>query len=170
MRTRIVNDMTGKPFMAYVTLSKLEREIVLGYGVPAFYGPGGMGPDRPEKSATVRFGGACGVPHLYLADTLDNFRNALVEEIGRRKESRKLTSQLTREARAEKQREEDYKAGWLAFPAGQFMDAMRGTKRYPMDVRCPFSRPERAAAWRDGYAAAHASMFDDEEHDAQFDS
>lgn len=49
---------------------------------------------------------------------------------------------------------DDEAAGFEAFPAGQWMDAMRGTKSYPSDVRCPYRNPERVAAWTKGYNAA----------------
>jgi hypothetical protein len=38
------------------------------------------------------------------------------------------------------------------------MDAMRGTKSYPDDVRCPYRAPARVAAWTKGYNAALAAL------------
>jgi hypothetical protein len=52
----------------------------------------------------------------------------------------------------------DETAGFQAFPAGQWMDAMRGTKSYPGHVRCPFRAPARVAAWTKGYNAALAAL------------
>lgn len=35
--------------------------------------------------------------------------------------------------------------------SGRLADAMRGTKSYPDAPRCPFTNPDRAAAWKAGY-------------------
>lgn len=54
----------------------------------------------------------------------------------------------------------DEQTGFEAFPSGRYMDAMRGTKSYPSDVRCPFRQPNRAAAWATGYEAAKDAILD----------
>lgn len=158
MRVKVIKDRDGKPFMAMVTLSPVEREIVLARRVPAIYAPGGMGPDLPEKSATVRFGGACGSPWRYLDASLEAFRAALRDEADFIKASRKMSRAAAREKRKLAQHEADARAGFHAFPSGQFADALRGTKGYPDHARCPYRKPERVAAWTAGYNAAHDAM------------
>ncbi|RUV84335.1 hypothetical protein EOA60_04545 [Mesorhizobium sp. M1A.F.Ca.IN.020.06.1.1] len=82
----MVRDKNGEPYSAMVTLNKVERQIVLAYAVPMIYAPGGMGPDRPDNSATVRFGGACFTDvEKNLRASLDAFKAALRGEIERRK-------------------------------------------------------------------------------------
>lgn len=61
------------------------------------------------------------------------------------------------------QAEQDYDAGWYAFPLTQWMDAERGLRSYPsLQIRCPFKKPERVAAWNKGFDEAHeAAMQED---------
>jgi hypothetical protein len=53
--------------------------------------------------------------------------------------------------------------GFQAFPAGQWMDAMRGTKSYPTHVRCPYRQPEKVAAWTEGYDEAQGLVMEEAE-------
>ena len=63
---------------------------------------------------------------------------------------------MTQLNRAERVRQQaaDFRAGWLAFPGAHWMDSRRGTKGEPDHADCPFRRPDRVAAWEQGYSAA----------------
>lgn len=51
-------------------------------------------------------------------------------------------------------------SGYDAFVsiAGRIMDAMRGSKSYPDLPRCPYSNPDRKAAWSAGYDRAETQF------------
>ena len=104
------------------------------------YSPGGMGLDDypPAEGGTVRFGGAC-------------FVNAEASLRASVKAFQQAVQAVLDEADA-------YHAGFNAFPAGRWMDALRVAKCFPKHARCPFKNPERVAAWQHGYADAHVSL------------
>lgn len=51
-------------------------------------------------------------------------------------------------------------SGYNAFVsiAGRLMDAMRGTKSHPDYPRCPYSNPDRKAAWNAGFDRAETQF------------
>jgi hypothetical protein len=51
-----------------------------------------------------------------------------------------------------------YERGFGDFPAGRYMDAMRGTKSYPSYPRCPFRIPNKAKAWQIGFDDAMSAI------------
>lgn len=145
MRYSLIRAPDGVAYAATVTLTDRERTLVLTRRVPMIYSPGGMGPDDPRESATVRFGGACYVDvEPKLRACLAAFRSALQTAIA--------------EEDARRAEVEAEMAGFEAFPAGRYMDALRGTKGFPSPVRCPYRNAARIAAWERGYAAAHGAM------------
>lgn len=141
MRTKLIRNRNGEACEALVTLTERERALVLSHAVPMLYAPGGMGPERPTVSATVRFYGAChsDVERNLLA-SLEAFRLALKFEAERRDA-------------VEAERE-----GFDAFPAGQFADYLRGAKGSPRPVRCPYRAAHKASAWVRGYEQAHDAV------------
>jgi hypothetical protein len=157
MKYRLIRDAKGEAYSAMVTLTEQERQAMFraaGGTVPMIYSPGGMGPNMPRESNTVRFGGACftDVEPCLLA-CLDAFRSALKAEIKRHREAcAEINAQIASES--------DEEAGREAFPGGRFADAMRGIKSFTGHARCPFKRPERIAAWERGYSAAHTSTIE----------
>lgn len=151
MRVRLVRNNDGEAVSAMVTLTEKERRVVLSGQVPWIYSPGGMGPERPSESATVKFGGACYVDtERCLLACLAAFRVAIAAEFKRLAYWRKVDKVIA----------QDEEAGFEAFPGGRFADAMRGTKSFPGHPRCPFKQPERAAAWERGYARAHEGLIE----------
>jgi hypothetical protein len=145
MRYRLNRGPDGTAYSATVTLTERERTLVRLRRVPMIYSPGGMGPADPVDSATVSFGGACYVDvEPKLLACLAAFRAALQTEMQHEDAQREANEAEAR--------------GFEAFPAGRFMDAMRGTKGFPDAVRCPYRQPDRAAAWQRGYDAAHAAL------------
>jgi hypothetical protein len=145
MRYKLIRGFDGIAYSAEVTLTERERTLVLTRRVPMIYSPGGMGPDDPRESNTVRFGGACYVDvEPKLRACLAAFRAALKAEI-EREDARRID--IDAEMR-----------GFNAFPAGRYLDALRGTKSFPAPVRCPYREPRRTAAWARGYDAAHAAL------------
>lgn len=48
------------------------------------------------------------------------------------------------------QNRDAYDRGFKDFPAGRYMDAMRGTKSYPDMPRCPFRVPAKVRVWQIG--------------------
>jgi len=62
------------------------------------------------------------------------------------------------EADAQARTEADETAGFHAFPSVQYSDMLRGLRSYVPEVRCPFKRPERKAAWERGYLRARDAI------------
>jgi hypothetical protein len=61
-------------------------------------------------------------------------------------------------ARAKAQEEADEMAGFQAFPSTQFSDHLRGLNSFIPEVRCPFKRPGRRAAWQRGYQRVYDAL------------
>lgn len=143
MRHTLIRDKSGVAYKARLALSDGERALVEAAIVPLIYYPGGMSPTL-LRDGTAVFGGACLSPSIEqeLKVSLHAFRRALQEELHRQREVMELQS-----AEA---------AGYEAFPAGRYLDALRGWKSYPDRKRCPLRSPRRATAWRSGYEQAHA--------------
>lgn len=140
MRFKIIHESKAE-----IVLTDAEVEAVKARRVPMIYSPGGMGPSSTFENNKGVFGGSCFVDaEQKLLSCLAQFRTALTAEVERQHNIR-----LASEA---------WRAGFEAFPADRYMDAMRGVKSFPDDVRCPYRVPERVQAWTFGYNAAQAEV------------
>lgn len=157
MKYKLNRNASGEAVSASVTLTEKERLAVLGGQVPWIYSPGGMGPERPTDSATINFGGACYVDtERCLLACLAAFRVAVAAELKRQSNWR----------RRDKRALQDEAEGFAAFPGGRLADALRGTKSFPNNIRCPFKRADRVAAWQCGYDRAMQGVYDAAYEDA----
>lgn len=138
MRYKIIHEAHAE-----VTLTDRERVVLQSWcGIPMIYSPGGMGPEMPVgTNNTIKFGGACFVDARKCLDAcLEKFRDALIVAMARADDRRAEGDALA--------------AGFRAFPAGRYMDAMRGTKNFPDHPKCPYRKDNLVAAWKRGYDEA----------------
>jgi hypothetical protein len=154
MKISLVRGLDRTVYCARIMLSDAERAVMTTFNaIPMMYAPGGHGPDRPAAGSNViTFGfvrhSDAARGERDLRSCLDQFRKAVATEIKRRRDQ----SQRSAICAAA------FDAGFEAFPAGRFMDAMRGTKSYPNHPRCPFRSEPKVSCWNAGYADAHQSI------------